>query len=42
VASAALEPGGAISVRLRDDAMAANRADVARLEAKLDALLARG
>jgi uncharacterized membrane protein YcaP (DUF421 family) len=41
VASAALEPGGAISVRLKDDAMAANRADIARLEAKLDALLAR-
>jgi uncharacterized membrane protein YcaP (DUF421 family) len=41
VALAALEPGGAISVRLRDDAMTASRADVARLEAKLDALLAR-
>lgn len=41
VAEAALEPGGAISVRLRDDAMNASRADVARLEAKLDALLAR-
>ena len=41
VAIAALEPGGAISVTLRDDAMAASRGDVARLEAKLDALLAR-
>lgn len=41
VEEAALEPGGAISVRLRDDAMAANRGDIARLEAKLDALLAR-
>lgn len=41
VAEAALEPGGAISVRLRDDAMAASRSDIARVEAKLDALLAR-
>ena len=38
---ASLEPGGTISVRLRDEAMTASRADVARIEAKLDALLAR-
>lgn len=41
VAQASLEPGGAISVRLDDGAVSATRNDVARLEAKLDALLAR-
>lgn len=41
VEEAALEPGGTISVRLRPEAMTAKRADVVRLEAKLDALLAR-
>lgn len=38
---AVLEPGGTIVVRLEDEASAATRADVARLEAKLDQLLAR-
>jgi uncharacterized membrane protein YcaP (DUF421 family) len=42
VDEASLEPGGTISVRLRDGAGAATRADLERLEAKLDALLARG
>jgi uncharacterized membrane protein YcaP (DUF421 family) len=42
VEEASLEPGGTISVRLRDGAGNATRADVERLEAKLDALLARG
>lgn len=41
VEEAALEPGGTISVRLRSGAAAATKADVDRLEAKLDALLAR-
>ncbi|MBA2283574.1 MAG: DUF421 domain-containing protein [Acidimicrobiia bacterium] len=41
VAQATLEPGGTISVQLRTDAMDATKADVARLEAKLDLLLAR-
>jgi uncharacterized membrane protein YcaP (DUF421 family) len=41
VAQASLEPGGTISVLLKDEAMTASRADVARLEAKVDALLAR-
>lgn len=41
VKQAVLEPGGAIVVDLKDDAVNATRADVARLEAKLDALLAR-
>jgi uncharacterized membrane protein YcaP (DUF421 family) len=42
VEEASLEPGGTISVRLRADAGAATRADVERLEAKLDTLLGRG
>jgi uncharacterized membrane protein YcaP (DUF421 family) len=40
VETASLEPGGAITVVLRDDARNATAGDVARLEAKLDALLA--
>jgi uncharacterized membrane protein YcaP (DUF421 family) len=39
VAEATLSPGGSIVVRLRDDAESATKADVARLEAKLDRLL---
>ncbi|MFL6025116.1 MAG: DUF421 domain-containing protein [Marmoricola sp.] len=35
-----IEPGGAIIASLRPDLQSATRADVARLEAKLDALLA--
>lgn len=35
-----IEPGGAIVATLREDLQTATRADVARLEAKLDALLA--
>ena len=42
VASAALEPGGAVLLHLRPDAMDATKGDIARLEAKLDRLLARG
>lgn len=41
VEQASLEPGGTISVRLKDGATNATRADLERLEAKLDALLAR-
>ena len=41
VAEATLEPGGSIVVRLRADAESATKADIARLEAKLDQLLAR-
>jgi len=37
-----IEPGGAIIATLREDLQSATRADVARLEAKLDALLAGG
>jgi uncharacterized membrane protein YcaP (DUF421 family) len=40
VEAATLEPGGTISVQLRPEAMDATRADVERLEAKLDAILA--
>lgn len=40
VAQATLEPGGTISVVLREEARDATRADIARLEAKLDAVLA--
>jgi uncharacterized membrane protein YcaP (DUF421 family) len=36
-----IEPGGAIIATLRSDLQSATQADVARLEAKLDALLAR-
>lgn len=36
-----IEPGGAIVATLREDLQSATRADIARLEAKLDALLAR-
>jgi uncharacterized membrane protein YcaP (DUF421 family) len=39
-AEVTIEPGGAIIASLREDLQAATRADVARLEAKLDALLA--
>ena len=39
VAEATLMPGGSIVVRLRDDAQDATKADIARLEAKLDRLL---
>jgi len=41
VEEASLAPGGAIVVQLEPDAENATRADVARLEAKLDQLLAR-
>lgn len=41
VAEATLEPGGSIVVTLRHDAEDATKADIARLEAKLDQLLAR-
>ena len=40
VAAATLEPGGTILVKLRQDAENATKGDVARLEAKLDRLLA--
>jgi uncharacterized membrane protein YcaP (DUF421 family) len=36
-----IEPGGAIIATLREDLQSATVADIARLEAKLDALLAR-
>ena len=36
-----IEPGGAIITTLREDLQSATQADVARLEAKLDALLSR-
>jgi uncharacterized membrane protein YcaP (DUF421 family) len=39
--SLTLEPGGAMVTTLRPEEEGASRADVARLEAKLDALLAR-
>ena len=39
VASLSLEPGGAIVTTLLPEAQTATRADIARLEAKLDALL---
>jgi uncharacterized membrane protein YcaP (DUF421 family) len=42
VQEVSIEPGGAIVATLREDLQAATRADVVRLEAKLDALLARG
>jgi uncharacterized membrane protein YcaP (DUF421 family) len=42
VREAVLEPGGAIVVVLKDDEENATKADVLRLEAKLDALLTRG
>lgn len=41
VAQASIEPGGAIIATLRPDLQSATRADVERLEAKLDAVLAR-
>jgi uncharacterized membrane protein YcaP (DUF421 family) len=41
VEEVSIETGGAIVVTLREDLQSATRADVARLEAKLDALLAR-
>jgi uncharacterized membrane protein YcaP (DUF421 family) len=41
VASLSLEPGGAIVTTLLPEAQTATRADIARLEAKLDALLRR-
>jgi uncharacterized membrane protein YcaP (DUF421 family) len=41
VERAVLEPGGTISVSLRAEAFDATRADVERLEAKLDEVLAR-
>jgi uncharacterized membrane protein YcaP (DUF421 family) len=37
---ATLEPGGTIDVTLRQDAVSATKGDIARLEAKLDRLLA--
>lgn len=37
-----IEPGGAIIATLREDLQSATQADVRRLEAKLDELLARG
>ena len=41
VREAVLEPGGSILVTLKDDEENATKADIRRLEAKLDALLAR-
>jgi uncharacterized membrane protein YcaP (DUF421 family) len=41
VEHATIEPGGAILVKLRADAENATRGDLQRLEAKLDALIAR-
>jgi uncharacterized membrane protein YcaP (DUF421 family) len=41
VEEASLEPGGSIVVRLLPEAEGATKGDLARLEAKLDALLAR-
>jgi uncharacterized membrane protein YcaP (DUF421 family) len=41
VETVSIEPGGSIVATLRDDLQSATRADVARLEAKLDALLSR-
>lgn len=41
VAQVSIEPGGAIVATLREDLQSATRADIARLEAKLDALLSR-
>lgn len=41
VAEATLQPGGAIVVDLREEAASATKADLARVEAKLDQLLAR-
>ena len=41
VKSVSIEPGGAIVAELREDLQAATHADIARIEAKLDALLAR-
>jgi uncharacterized membrane protein YcaP (DUF421 family) len=41
VAEATLEPGGSIVVTLHHDAENATKADITRLEAKLDQLLAR-
>jgi uncharacterized membrane protein YcaP (DUF421 family) len=41
VAEANLEPGGTISLRLKDEAMDATKEDIERIERKLDALLAR-
>lgn len=41
VETLSLEPGGAIVATLRPETQAATKADVARLEAKLDALLGR-
>ena len=42
VAEASLEPGGSIVMRLKHEAAPATAADVARIEAKLDRLLAAG
>ena len=41
VETVTIEPGGSIVATLREDLQSATRADVARLEAKLDALLSR-
>jgi uncharacterized membrane protein YcaP (DUF421 family) len=41
VAEVSIETGGAIVATLREDLQSATRADITRLEAKLDALLAR-
>jgi uncharacterized membrane protein YcaP (DUF421 family) len=38
---ASIEPGGAIVATLREDLQSATQADIARLEAKIDALLSR-
>jgi uncharacterized membrane protein YcaP (DUF421 family) len=42
VARVSIEPGGAIVATLRPDLQSATRADIERLEAKLDAVLGRG
>jgi uncharacterized membrane protein YcaP (DUF421 family) len=39
---ASIEPGGAIVATLREELQSATRADIARIEAKLDALIAAG
>ena len=41
VEQVSIEPGGAIIATLREDLQSATHADIARLEAKLDALLSR-
>lgn len=42
IATASIEPGGSIVATLRPELQSATRADIVRLEAKLDALLSGG